>query len=89
MQPDRHPEALERKQHQLSESPPTLSKMTKHEQEAGVALSRCESILEHLLIPVIPQIEIVRRPEPGCGDPGRNGRFNGGKLRWDWGRLFR
>ena len=28
----------------------------------------------------------VRRPEPGRGDPGRNGRVNGGKVRWDLGQ---
>jgi hypothetical protein len=35
----------------------------------------------------LSQTALVKRQEPGRGDPGRNGRVNGGKLRWDWGRI--
>jgi hypothetical protein len=62
-----------------------LSKVTNREQEVGVTPIEREIDPTELVdvIHSLSQMTTPKRPEPGRGDPGRNGRVNGGKLRWD------
>jgi hypothetical protein len=62
-----------------------LSKVTNREQEVGVTPIEREIDPTELVdvIHSLSQMTTPKRLEPGPCDPGRNGRVNGGKLRWD------
>jgi len=54
-----------------------LSKKTIHKQEGS-----CEAIERWISAVLVDATHsrFPKRPEPGCGDPGRNGGVNGGKI---------